>query len=76
MMHYAHVVMGAKELGFATDEAAKQFARKVVTTAALLTIMPEDVLAVWTGKSHAAPEVQKPVVDVMQRLDSLIPTEV
>lgn len=76
MMHYAHVVMEAKELGFASDEAAKKFARKVVTTAALLTMMPEDVLAVWSGKSHSTPEERKPVVDVMRRLNSLIPDEV
>lgn len=45
-MHYAQVVFQAEQMG-CDQETAKKFARKVITTAALLAMMPEDVLQVW-----------------------------
>lgn len=75
MMHYANVVMEAKDLGFQTEESARNFARKVITTAALLAMMPEDVLAVWCRKSHGN-DHDLPVLDTMNRLNIQVPEEV
>lgn len=73
MMHYAHIVMEAKELGFSTEPAARVFARKIFTTAALLAMMPEEVLEEW--RSHSRDESGL-VMETMLRLDTLVPEEV
>lgn len=46
MMNYAQVVFQAEQMG-CSQEDARVFARKVITTAALLAVMPEDVLQTW-----------------------------
>ena len=46
MMSYAQVVFQAEQMG-CSQEDARAFARKVITTAALLAVMPEDVLQAW-----------------------------
>lgn len=47
MMHYAQVVFQAEKLG-CDPETARTIARKIITTAALLAVMPEDVFNVWS----------------------------
>ena len=75
MMHYAHVVMEAKELGFSSESAARNFARRVVTAAAILAIAPEDVLTEWHEKSRCQAGACGPVMETMTRLNVLIPEE-
>ncbi len=47
MMYYAQVVFQAEKLGCDPD-TARTIARKIVTTAALLAVMPEDVFKIWS----------------------------
>ncbi len=75
MMYYAHVVTEAKELGFESDEAARIFARKIITTAALLAMMPEEVLQQWRDGTPEGGETG-PVMEVMGRLDIRVPEKV
>ena len=49
MMHYAQVILEAKSLGF-DDAQARDFARRVVSAAALMSVMPEDVLKAWNAR--------------------------
>ena len=50
MMSYAQVVYQAEQMG-CSQEDARVFARKVITTAALLAVMPEDVLQTWCERN-------------------------
>lgn len=71
-MHYAQVILEAKSLGF-NDEQATQFARKVVTAAALMAIMPEDVLRVWNEKTQNNSDEDRQVREVMAELGDALP---
>lgn len=70
MMHYAQVILEAKSLGF-DDEQATEFARRVVTTAALMAMRPEDVLRVWNGRSEDKLE-DRPVLEAMTELSESV----
>lgn len=76
MMHYAQVILEAKSLGF-NDEQATLFARRVVTAAAIMAIMPEDVLRVWNASSKSEDrqneEEERQVREVMDELSLSIP---
>ncbi len=76
MMHYAQVILEAKSLGF-NDEQATLFARRVVTAAAIMAIMPEDVLRVWNasskGEDRQNEEEERQVREVMDELSLSIP---
>ena len=74
MMHYAHVVMEAKEMGFPSETSARNFARRVVTAAAILAIAPEDVLTEWREKSRYPASTYSPVMETMFNVQ--IPEEV
>ncbi len=60
MMNYAQVVYQAEQMGCSQDEA-RDFARKVITTAALLAVMPEDVLQTWCERNGKKIEGVQPV---------------
>lgn len=71
MMHYAHVVLEAKDLGFSEPEA-REFARKVVTTAAILAMMPEEVLCNWRDRTQRE-NPKNPISSTMKRLGAAVP---
>ena len=60
MMNYAQVVYQAEQMGCSQEEA-KAFARKVITTAALLAVMPEEVLQTWCEQNGEQIEGVQPV---------------
>lgn len=70
MMHYAQVILEAKSLGF-NEEQATDFARRVVTAAALMAMMPEDVLKAWNGGSEASEN--RELLSVMSDLELAAP---
>ncbi|MDO4574465.1 MAG: hypothetical protein Q4D98_04560 [Planctomycetia bacterium] len=74
MMHYAQVILEAKSLG-CDDENAKELARKVVTAAAILAVMPEDVLQVWRDRDKRENQ-DDAVVQTMSRLGARVPEPV
>ena len=63
MMNYAQVVNQAEQMGRSQEEA-RAFARKVITTAALLAVMPEDVLQTWCEQNGEQLEGVQPVPEV------------
>ena len=63
MMNYAQVVYQAEQMGRSQEEA-RAFARKVITTAALLAVMPEDVLQTWCEQNGEQLEGVQPVPEV------------
>ena len=76
MMNYAQVVYQAEQLGCSQEEA-RVFARKVITTAALLAVMPEDVLQAWFEQHGERIEGVQPVSEqtktrVMNALTELV----
>ncbi len=76
MMHYAQIVFQAEQMG-CDQETAKSFARKVITTAAILAMMPEDVLQVWcenAGNNLRTPSTvpassRKQIINTLERLN-------
>lgn len=74
MMHYAQVILEAKALGCGAEEAT-DLARKVVTAAAILAVMPEDVLHVWSNHQRRS-NADDLVVQTMSRLGAKIPEKV
>ncbi|MDO5113544.1 MAG: hypothetical protein Q4E67_04130 [Planctomycetia bacterium] len=74
MMHYAQVILEAKALGCEAEEAT-DLARKVVTAAAILAVMPEDVLYVWSDRQRRS-NGDDLVVQTMSRLGAKIPEKV
>ncbi|MBQ3350296.1 MAG: hypothetical protein IJG38_07840 [Thermoguttaceae bacterium] len=76
MMNYAQVVYQAEQMGCSQEEA-RAFARKVITTAALLAVMPEDVLQTWYERNGEKIEGVQPVPEltktrVMNALTELV----
>lgn len=70
-MHYAQVILKARSMGL--DEAqATDFARRVVTAAAMMSVMPEDVLQAWNARSENREEDQ-PVLNAMKELNDRMP---
>lgn len=67
MMHYAQVIVQAKSLGL-NDEEAKDFARRVVTAAAMMAVLPEDVLQAWNERNEKPAETN-PLVEAMEGLE-------
>ena len=63
MMNYAQVVYQAEQMGCSQDEA-RDFARKVITTAALLAVMPEEVLQTWCERNGEKIEGVQPVPEL------------
>ena len=63
MMNYAQVVYQAEQMGCSQEEA-RAFARKVITTAALLAVMPEDVLQTWCEQNGKMIEGVQPVSEL------------
>ncbi|MDO4571059.1 MAG: hypothetical protein Q4D38_11785 [Planctomycetia bacterium] len=74
MMHYAQVILEAKSLG-CDETKAKDFARKVVTAAALLAVMPEEVLKTWNDREKRSDE-NDAIVRTMARLGAEVPEKV
>lgn len=70
MMHYAQVILEAKSLGF-DDAQARDFARRVVTAAALMSVMPEDVLKAWKARLEKREEDQ-PILETLSELDAVM----
>ena len=66
MMHYAQVIVKAKSLGL-NDEEATDFARRVVTAAAMMAVLPEDVLQAWNERNENQSETH-PLVEAMEGL--------
>lgn len=60
MMNYAQVVYQAEQLG-CSQEDARIFARKVITTSALLAVMPEEVLQAWCEHNGERIEGAQPI---------------
>ena len=67
MMHYAQVIVKAKSLGL-NDEEATEFARRVVTAAAMMAVLPEDVLQAWNERNENQSE-SNPLVEAMEGLE-------
>ncbi|MBQ6108953.1 MAG: hypothetical protein IJK97_12150 [Thermoguttaceae bacterium] len=67
MMNYAQVIVKAKNLGL-NDEEATDFARRVVTAAAMMAVLPEDVLQAWNERNENQSETH-PLVEVMEGLE-------
>jgi len=67
MMHYAQVIVQAKALGL-SDEEATNFARRVVTAAAMMAVLPEDVLQAWNERAENLAENQ-PIIEAMNGLE-------
>ncbi len=67
MMHYAQVIVQAKSLGL-NDEDARNFARRVVTAAAMMAVLPEDVLQAWNERNENQSETH-PLVEAMKGLE-------
>lgn len=74
MMHYAQVILEAKSLG-CDDAHAKDFARKVISVAAMLALMPEDVLKAWNDKKRRE-NPEDTVVKSLSLLGAVVPEEV
>lgn len=76
MMNYAQVVYQAEQMG-CTQEDARIFARKIITTAALLAVMPEEVLQTWCehngDRIEGVPPVPEPTkARVLTALSDLV----
>ena len=67
MMNYAQVVYQAEQMGCSQEEA-RVFARKVITTAALLAVMPEDVLQAWCERNGERIEGVQPIPELTKNL--------
>lgn len=67
MMHYAQVIVQAKSLGL-NDKEATDFARRVVTAAAMMAVLPEDVLQAWNQRNENQSE-NHPLVEAMEGLE-------
>ena len=67
MMHYAQVIVKAKSLGL-NDEEATDFARRVVTAAAMMAVLPEDVLQAWNDRAENHTE-NNPLLEAMESLE-------
>ena len=69
MMHYAQVIVEARSLGF-NEAQATDFARRVVTAAALMSVMPEDVLKAWKSRLEKREEDQ-PILEALSELNAV-----
>ena len=67
MMHYAQVIVQAKSLGL-NDQEATDFARRVVTAAAMMAVLPEDVLQAWNERNENQSETH-PLVEALEGLE-------